>query len=72
MHALQTSDGGADAAYALLGKKTALGGWGQVWQSLGLIGKPDDKPEKDKPGKPEKAPKVKPTKKPKPTKKVKP
>jgi hypothetical protein len=72
MHALQTSDGGADAAYALLGKKTELGGWGQVWQELGLIGKPDDKPDKDKPEKPEKAPKVKPTKKPKPAKKVRP
>ena len=72
MHALQTSDGGADAAYALLGEKSELGGWGQVWQNLGLIGKPDDKLEKDKPEKPEKAPKVKPIKKPKPDKKVKP
>jgi hypothetical protein len=48
-----------------------LGGWGQVWQEQGLIGKPDEKPDKDakeKPAKPVKAPQVKPTKKPKPEK----
>jgi hypothetical protein len=73
MHALQTSDGEeGNMPRDLLLRKTELGGWGQVWQELGLIGKPDDKPEKDKPEKPEKAPKVKPTKKPKPTKKIKP
>ena len=76
MHALQTTDGTpANAPEELLHRKTDMGGWGQVWQDMGLIGKPDDKPEKepkDKPGKPEKAPKVKPTKKPKPDKKVKP
>ncbi len=74
MHALQTADPEEEGKTPeeLLHRKTELGGWGQVWQELGLIGKPDDKPEKDKPEKPEKAPKVKPTKKPKPTKKVKP
>ena len=73
MHALQTADpDDGTTPEQLLGRKTELGGWGQVWQELDLIGKPDDKPEKDKPGKPEKAPKVKPTRKPKPTKKVKP
>ena len=73
MHALQTAGPeGGTTPEQLLNRKTELGGWGQVWQDLGLIGKPDDKLEKDKPAKPEKAPKVKPTKKPKPTKKVKP
>ena len=69
MHALQTGDPKEKGRTPedLLHRKTALGGWGQVWQELGLIGKPEDKPEK-----PEKAPKVKPTKKPKPDKKVKP
>ena len=68
MHALQTSDpeeeGKTPEQILLL--KTELGGWGQVWQELGLIGKPDDKPEKepkDKPEKPEKPPKVKPDEK---------
>ena len=72
MHALQTSDDeGGNAPEQVLLRKTELGGWGQVWQELGLIGKPDDKPDKDakeKPAKPAKAPKVKPTKKPKPEK----
>ena len=77
MHALQTSNPEEDDGkpVELLHLKTKLGGWGQVWQELGLIGRPDDKPEKepkDKPGKPEKAPKVKPEKKVKPDKKVKP
>ena len=73
MHALQTADPDGDTTpYYLLTRKTDLGGWGQVWQELGLIGKPDDKPEKEPKDKPEKAPKVKPTKKPKPEKKVKP
>jgi hypothetical protein len=68
MHALQTSDPDEGTSpEQLLGRKTELGGWGQVWQELGLIGKPDDKPEKDKPGKPEK-----PAKKAKPDKKAKP
>ena len=79
MHALQTSDpeeGTTPEQILLL--KTELGGWGQVWQELGLIGRPDDKPEKEpkdkpeKPEKPEKPPKVKPEKKVKPDKKVKP
>ena len=72
MHALQTSDDeDGNAPEQVLLRKTELGGWGQVWQELGLIGKPDDKPDKDakeKPAKPVKAPKVKPTKKPKPEK----
>ena len=72
MHALQTSDDeDGNAPEQVLLRKTELGGWGQVWQELGLIGKPDDKPDKDakdKPAKPIKAPKVKPTKKPKPEK----
>ncbi|MGD8905237.1 MAG: DUF5667 domain-containing protein [Anaerolineae bacterium] len=72
MHALQTSDDeDGNAPDQVLLRKTELGGWGQVWQELGLIGKPDDKPDKDakeKPAKPMKAPKVKPTKKPKPEK----
>ena len=72
MHALQTSDDeDGNAPEQVLLRKTELGGWGQVWQELGLIGKPDDKPDKDpkdKPAKPAKAPKVKPTKKPKPEK----
>ena len=75
MHALQTSDGEENTPESLLHRKTELGGWGQVWQDLGLIGKPDDKPDKepkDKPEKPEKPPKVKPEKKVKPDKKVKP
>ena len=76
MHALQTADPEEGTTpEQLLDRKTELGGWGQVWQDLGLIGKPDDKPEKepkDKTEKPDKAPKVKPTKKPKPEKKVKP
>ncbi len=72
MHALQTSDDedGTIPEQILL-RKTELGGWGQVWQELGLIGKPDDKPEKDtkdKPAKPTKVPKVKPDKKAKPDK----
>ena len=76
MHALQTADPDEGTTpEQLLGRKTELGGWGQVWQEMGLIGKPEDKPDKepkDKPAKPEKAPKVKPTKKAKPEKKVKP
>ena len=72
MHALQNSgDEDGNAPEQVLLRKTELGGWGQVWQELGLIGKPDDKPDKDpkdKPAKPAKAPKVKPTKKPKPEK----
>jgi hypothetical protein len=68
MHALQTADPEEGATPGqLLDRKTELGGWGQVWQDLGLIGKPDDEP-----GKPEKLPKVKPTKKAKPDKKTKP
>ncbi len=70
MHALQTSDPEeGKTPEELLHRKTELGGWGQVWQELGLIGK--DKDPKEKPEKPEKAPKVKPAKKPKPTKKPK-
>ena len=76
MHALQTNGGEDDnTPEQILLLKAELGGWGKVWQELGLIGRPDDKPEKepkDKPGKPEKAPKVKPEKKVKPDKKVKP
>ena len=74
MHALQTSDGEENTPEFLLHRKTELGGWGQVWQEQGLIGKPDkpEKEPKDKPEKPTKPPKVKPTKKPKPDKKVKP
>jgi hypothetical protein len=72
MHALQTSDDeGGNAPEQVLLRKTELGGWGQVWQELGLIGKPDDKPDKDakdKPANPTKAPKVKPDKKEKPDK----
>jgi hypothetical protein len=72
MHALQTSDDeDGNAPEQVLLRKTELGGWGQVWQELGLIGKSDDKPDKDakeKPAKPTKAPKVKPAKKPKPEK----
>jgi hypothetical protein len=55
--------------------KTDMGGWGQVWQELGLIGKPDDKPDKelkDKAVKPTKTPKIKPEKKEKPERKVNP
>ncbi len=70
MHALQTSDAedgeNGDAAEQILHLKTELGGWGQVWQELGLIGRPEKEVEdkvKDKPAKPEKPPKVKPEKK---------
>jgi hypothetical protein len=49
MHALQTSTAvsGTDVVSdtspaALLALKTDLGGWGQVWQELGLIGQPDE------------------------------
>jgi len=76
MHALQTgSDEEGNTPEELLQMKTDMGGWGQVWQELGLIGKPDDKPDKEpkiKPEKPEKPVKVKPEKKEKPEKKVKP
>jgi hypothetical protein len=68
MHALQTGDpeeeGKTPEQILLL--KTELGGWGKVWQELGLIGKPDDKPEKEPKDKPEKPEKVKPEKKVKP------
>jgi hypothetical protein len=76
MHALQTgSDEEGNTPEELLQMKTDMGGWGQVWQELGLIGKPDDKPDKEpkiKPEKPEKPVKVKPEKKEKPEKKAKP
>ena len=42
MLALETSQGSSDyTAEGLLAMKTELGGWGQVWQYLGLIGPPD-------------------------------
>jgi hypothetical protein len=76
MHALQTgSDEEGNTPEELLQRKTDVGGWGLVWQELGLIGKPDDKPDKEpkiKPEKPEKPVKVKPEKKEKPEKKDKP
>jgi hypothetical protein len=72
MHALQTGDDeDGNTPEQLLHRKTELGGWGQVWQEMGLIGRPDDDDEetaKDKPAKPEKLPKVKPVKKDKPKK----
>ncbi len=69
MHALQTTGGrDGDAAEQLLQLKTELGGWGQAWQELGLIGRTKEKPAKDDTGKPEKLPKVKPEKKDKPNK----
>jgi len=71
MHALQTgSDEDGNTPEQLLQLKTDMGGWGQVWQEQGLIGKPD-KELKDKVVKPTKTPKVKPEKKEKPEKKVK-
>ena len=76
MHALQTgSDEEGNTPGELLQMKTDMGGWGQVWQELGLIGKPDDKPDKelkDKAVKPTKTPKIKPEKKEKPERKVNP
>jgi hypothetical protein len=70
MHALQTGDGeDGNTPEQLLHRKTELGGWGQVWQEMGLIGRPDGDEDsvKDKTiGKPEKLPKVKPEKKDKP------
>jgi hypothetical protein len=55
VHALQTSEETDFSPEELLTLKTELGGWGQVWQELGLIGhtaKPDDAydgPEGDTP-----------------------
>jgi hypothetical protein len=45
MHALVAADQdpAADPA-VLLALKTELGGWGEVWQEMGLIGPPDDRP----------------------------
>ena len=53
--AYQTAETLADGTTAeeLLAMKSELGGWGKVWQSYGLIGKPDHAgPPEDK-GKPE-------------------
>jgi hypothetical protein len=53
MHALETGEKTGVPAEDLLGLKTELGGWGRVWQGLGLIGRSEDKPSgqpEDKPG----------------------
>jgi hypothetical protein len=53
MHALETGQETGVPAEDLLGLKTELGGWGRVWQGLGLIGRPEGKavgPPEDKPG----------------------
>jgi hypothetical protein len=54
MHALKTSEETDNLSPEdLLWLKTDLGGWGKVWQELGLIGRPEEKPggpPDDKPG----------------------
>jgi hypothetical protein len=55
MLALKTSEETGVPAGELLARKGELGGWGEVWQELGLIGKPTEVPvgqSKDKPGGP--------------------
>lgn len=42
--ALEASEEAGVPAGELLARKTELGGWGQVWQELGLSGKPEDEP----------------------------
>jgi hypothetical protein len=57
MHALQTSqESSLDPAEGLLSLKTELGGWGKVWQHLGLIGPPDDTGPPDHAGLPDVVP----------------
>jgi hypothetical protein len=55
MLALETSEETDMSPEELLALKTELGGWGLVWQELGLIGPPTDTPvgpPEDKPGGP--------------------
>ncbi len=44
MHALETGQETGVPAADLLVLKTELGGWGRVWQGLGLIGRPEGVP----------------------------
>jgi hypothetical protein len=68
MHALETGEETGVPAEDLLGLKTELGGWGQVWQGLGLIGRskakpagpPEEKPDGQLPDKPVGPPEDKP------------
>jgi hypothetical protein len=54
--ALETAEKTGAAPGDLLAQKTELGGWGEVWQEWGLIGKPDGAgPPDDRPGKPDDA-----------------
>ena len=55
VHALKTSQATGVSPQDLLATKKQMGGWGQVWQAQGLIGRPDDRPvgpPDDKPGGP--------------------
>ena len=51
MHALETSRASEASVSAeeLLAMKTEMGGWGTVWQEVGLIGKPARVPDYDAP-----------------------
>jgi hypothetical protein len=44
MHALKTSQETGVSPQDLLATKTQMGGWGQVWQAYGLIGRPEHAP----------------------------
>jgi hypothetical protein len=55
MHALDTSEITGVAPEELLDMKKELGGWGKVWQELGLIGKPPDSGKPEDAGKPDDA-----------------
>jgi hypothetical protein len=55
MLAFQTADVTGGDPGEILASKTELGGWGKVWQSLGLIGRPEDAGPPEGKGKPDHA-----------------